>query len=87
MFLSRVHVCAQSLSHVHHFVTAWSIVHQVPLCMGFPRQEYWSGFPFPTPRNLPDREIEPTSPTSPLLAGEFFTAEPPGKPVSTKSPY
>ena len=46
--------------------------------MEFPRQEYWSGLPFPFPRNLPDPGIELTSPT---LAGGFFTNEPPGKPL------
>ena len=46
--------------------------------MGFPRQEYWNGWPFPLPGHLPDPGIEPTSPA---LTGGFFTAEPPGKPV------
>ena len=45
--------------------------------MGFPRQEYWSGLPFPSPRDLPVPGIEPESPA---LAGGFFTAELPGKP-------
>ena len=48
--------------------------------MEFCRQEYWSWLPFPTPGNLPNSEIEPTSPASPALAGGFFTTEPPGKP-------
>ena len=48
---------------------------QAPLSVGFPRQEYWSGWPFPPPGELPDPEI---APTSPALAGGFFTAEPPG---------
>ena len=47
---------------------------------GFPRQEYWSGFPFPSPGDLPDPGIEPMSPASPASAGGFFTTEPPGKP-------
>ena len=47
--------------------------------MGFPRQEYWSGLPFPSPGDLPHPGIEPESPA---LAGGFFTAEPPGKPYS-----
>jgi len=47
--------------------------------MGFPRQEYWSGLPFPSPGDLPYPEIEATSPA---LAGGFFTAEPPGKPYT-----
>jgi len=45
--------------------------------MGFPRQEYWSGLPFPSPGDLPNPAIEPTSPA---LAGRFFITEPPGKP-------
>ena len=54
-------------------------VHQAPLSMGFPRQEYCSGLPFPTPGHLPDPGIEPESPVSPALAGGFFTAALPGK--------
>ena len=48
-----------------------------PLSMGFPRQEYWSGLPFSSPGDLPNPGIEPLSP---MLAGRFFTTEPPGKP-------
>ena len=48
----------------------------MPLSMGFPRQEYWSGLPFPSPGDLPDPGIDPVSPA---LAGGFFTTEPPGK--------
>ena len=48
-----------------------------PLSMGFPRQEYWTGLPFPSLGNLPDPRIRPTSPA---LTGPFFTTEPPGKP-------
>ena len=44
--------------------------------MGFPRQEYWNGLPFPSPGNLPDPE---TKLSFPALPGRFFTAEPPGK--------
>jgi len=57
-------------------VTPWAVAHQAPLSMGFSRQEYWSGLPFPTPGDLPDPEIEPMSPA---LASGFFIAEPPGK--------
>ena len=56
--------------------------HQTPLYMGFSRQEYWSGLPFP-PGNLPNPGIKPMSPASPVLAGGFFTSEPPGKPIYT----
>ena len=48
----------------------WVIVHQAPLFMEFPRQEYWSGLPLPSPGNLPDPRIKPVSPA---LAGGFFT--------------
>ena len=58
------------------FATPWTVAHQAPLSMGFPRQEYWSGLPFPSPRDLPDSGIKPTSPA---LADGFFTPEPPGK--------
>ena len=58
------------------FVTPWKVVCQVPLSMGFPRQEYWSGLPFPPPGNLPNLGIEPASPA---LAGGFFTTEQSGK--------
>ena len=54
------------------------IAHQAPLPMKFSRQEYWSGFPFPPSGDLPDPGIEPSSPA---LAGGFFTTEPPGKPL------
>ena len=51
------------LSQVQLFVTPWAVAYQAPLSMGFSRQEYWSGLPFPTPGDLPDPEIEPRSPT------------------------
>ena len=46
--------------------------------MEFSRQEYWSGLPFPSPGDLPDPRIEPTSLASPALAGRVFTTEPSG---------
>ena len=57
-------------SHVWLFATLWPVVHQTPLSMGFSRQEYWSGWPCPPPGDLPNPGIEPTSPA---LAGVFFT--------------
>ena len=48
--------------------------------MGFSRQEYWSGLPFPSPGNLPDPGVKPASLPSPALAGGFFTTTPLGKP-------
>ena len=64
---------AQSLSHVRLFATPWTVAHQAPLSMGFSSQEYWSGLPCPPPRDLPNPGIEPTSLTSPALAGRFST--------------
>ena len=51
--------CAQLLSHVQLFMTPWTVAHQAPLSMGFSRQEYWSGLPFPSPGDLPDPGIKP----------------------------
>ena len=64
------------LSHVQLFVTPWTVTRQAPLSMGFSRQEYWNGLPFPSPGDLPNPEIEPTFLTSPSLAGGFFTSSP-----------
>ena len=61
-------------------VTPWTVAHQAPLSMGFSRQEYWSGLPFPSPGDLPNPGIEPESPVCPALAGRFATTEPPGNP-------
>ena len=61
------------LSHFPLFVTLWTVAHQVPLSMGFSKQEYWSGLPFPPPGDLPNPGTEPTSLTSHELAGRFFT--------------
>ena len=52
--------------------------------MGFSRQEYWSGLPFPIPRHLPIPGIKPVTPVAPALAGGFFTAESRGKQKKTK---
>ena len=71
-----VGMCAQSLSRVRLFMTQWTVVCKAPLSMGFPRQEYWSGLPFSSPRDLPNPGIELSSPA---LAGGFFTAKLPGK--------
>ena len=58
------------------FVTPWTVARQAPLYVGFPRQEYWSGLPFPSLGDLPDPRIEPMSPA---LADGFFTTESPRK--------
>ena len=67
-----------ALRPVQLFTTPWTVAHQTPLSMGFSRQEYWSGLPFPSPGDLPDPEIEPGSPT---LQADALTSEPPGKPL------
>jgi len=69
-------MCAQSLS----CATPGTVARQAPLSMGFFRQEYWSGLPFPSPGDLPDPGIEPMSATAPASAGRFFTTVPFGKP-------
>ena len=75
------YLCARvlsSFSRVRLFVTQRTVGHQVPLSMGFSRQEYWSGLPSPSPGDLPHPEIKLTS----ALADGFFTTEPPGKPMN-----
>ena len=59
-------------SHVQLFATLWTVAHQAPLSLGFSRQEYWSGLPFPTPGDLLDPGIESLSLMSPVLADGFF---------------
>ena len=63
------------LSRVRLFATPWTLAHQAPTSMGFSRQEYWSGLPFPSPGDLPDPGIEPRSPA---LQADALTSEPPG---------
>ena len=55
-------IAVQSLSLVQLFATPWTIAHQASLSTGFPRQEYWSGLPFPSPGDLSDPGLEPPSP-------------------------
>ena len=73
-------VVVESLSGVQLFATLWTVARQAPLSMGFSRQEYWSGLPFPSPGDLPDPGIEPGSPA---LQADTLTFEPPGKPYCT----
>ena len=62
-------------SCVRLFATLWTIAHQAPLFIGFSRQEHWSEWACPPPGDLPDPGIKPESPTSPALAGGFFTTD------------
>ena len=64
-------------SVVSDSVTPWTVALQAPLCMGFSREEYWNGLPFPSPGDLPNPGIEPGSPA---LQADSLPAEPPGKP-------
>ena len=64
---------ARGLSHVRLFTATWTVACQAPLSIGFSRQEYWSGVPFPTLEDLPDPGIKPMSLVSSALAGRFFT--------------
>ena len=59
------------------FAAPGTVARQAPLSMGFCKQEYWSGLPFPPPGHLLDTGIEPTSPA---FASGLFATEPPGKP-------
>ena len=67
------------LSHIRLFATPWTVAYQAP-SMGFSRQEYWSGLPFPSPGDLPNPGIEPRNPA---LQAEALPSEPPGKPLET----
>jgi len=69
-------VVVYSLNPVRFFATPWTIAHQAPLSIGLPRQEYWSGLPFPSSGVLPDPGIRPGSPA---LWVDSFPTEPPGK--------
>ena len=72
------HVKVKLLSRVHLFATPWTVAYQAPLSMGFSRQEYWSGLPFPSPGDLPNPGIKPRAPA---LQRDALPSEPPGKPM------
>ena len=68
-------------SHVQLFAALWTVAHQASLSMGFSRQEYWSGLPYPPPGDLPDPEIKAMFPASPALQKDSLPTESPGKPA------
>ena len=72
------------LSHVRLFVTLWTVAYQAYPSMGFSRQEYWSGLPFPSPGDFPDLGIKPGSPT---LEADALTSEPPEKPCKPHAKF
>ena len=63
-------MCVYVLSRVQLFATPWTVAHLAVLSMEFPREEYWSGLPFPPPGELPNPGIEPMSPESPALQAD-----------------
>ena len=65
------------LSHVQLTETPWTVARQAPLSMGFSKQEYWSGLPFPSPGDLPNPGIKPRSPA---WKADSLPSEPPGSP-------
>ena len=66
-------LCSVSLIRVRLLETPWTVAHQAPLSLRFPRQEYWSGLPLPSPGDLPNPGIQPRSLVSPVSAAGFFT--------------
>ena len=72
------------LSRVQLFSTSWTAAFEAPLSMGFSRQVYWSGLPFPSPGDLPYPGIEPAPLVFPALAGGFSTTAPCGKPIPVR---
>ena len=76
--LNSICFLVKSLSHIRLFATPWTIAYQALSSMGFSRQEYWSGLPFPSPGDLPNSGIELGSPA---LQADALTSEPSGKPI------
>ena len=68
----------KSFSRVQLFATPWTVAYQAPPSLGFSRQKYWSGFPFPSPGDLPNPGIKARSPA---LQADTLPSEPPGKPL------
>ena len=77
-------VKVKSLSCVWLFATTWTVAYQAPPSMGFSRQEYWNGLPFPSPGDLPNPGIKPGSPA---LQADALPSEPPEKPIFWEEPF
>ena len=76
-----LHACVLSLfSHVQLFATLWTVAHQAPLSISFPRQEYWRRLPFPSPGGLPNPGIGPHLLSLLHWQVGSLPPEPPGKP-------
>ena len=81
---STLYLKVKSLSRVRLFATPWTIAYQASPSMGFSRQEYWNGLPFPSPGDLPDPGIKPGSPA---LEADALTSEHPGVFLRTYSEW
>ena len=77
------YTCVSSLSHVQLFVTPWTVAYEAALSMGFSRQEYWSGLPFPSPGDLSDPGIKLVSSA---LQAYALPSKPPGLHIYTRTP-
>ena len=75
-------VCARARACTQSYPTLWTVARQVPLSMIFPRQEYWTGLPFPSPGNLPDLGIKPVYLCLLHLQADSLSLSPPGEPFS-----
>ena len=73
-------ICACSVMS-HSFAAPWTVAHLAPLSMGFSRQEYWSGLPFPSPGDLSNPGNKPASPASPALQTDSLSLNPLGSPA------
>ena len=79
VYYKYIHLCIyvfSNFSHIQLFTTPGTVAHQVPLSMGFSRQEYWSEYPCPPPEDLPNPGIELLSPASPVLQADYLPTEP-----------
>ena len=74
--IPKVKVKVKSLSCVRLFASPWTVAYQAPLSMGYSRQEYWNGLPFPPPGDLPDPGIKFASLVSPTLQVDSLPTEP-----------
>ena len=84
-FYIYVYVCTCSV--MSDSATSWTAAHEAPVSMGCPRQEYWSGLPFPTSGDLSNPGMEPLSLVSPALTGGFFTTFHLGSPIIALGTY
>ena len=76
-------MCVQSIHSCPIFVTSWTVAHQAHLSMGFSRQEYCNGLPYPPPGDLPNPPIEPVAACISCIKVDSWPTEPPGKPFIT----